>query len=94
MSTMVYNWSTVKVLWYRDLKRFVRQPSRLAGALGQPMIFWAVIGSGMASTFSIPNLPMDYLEFFFPGVVVMVLVFASIFASISTLSENFLEQSP
>ena len=83
-----YNWATIRVLWARDLKRFFRQPSRVAGALGQPMIFWAVIGGGMASTFKIPNLTMDYLEFFFPGVVLMVLVFASIFASISIIDDR------
>ncbi|MED5463035.1 MAG: ABC transporter permease [Myxococcota bacterium] len=88
MSGTTYDWATISVLWARDLKRFFRQPSRIAGALGQPIIFWAVIGSGMATTFKIPNLEMNYLEFFFPGVVLMVLVFASIFASISIIDDR------
>ena len=88
MMSSVYDWSTVQVLWARDVKRFLRQPSRIAGALGQPIIFWGVIGSGMATTFKIPALSMDYLEFFFPGVILMVLVFASIFASISIIDDH------
>ncbi len=83
-----YDWATLLVLWKRDLKRFFRQPSRIAGALGQPLIFWGVIGSGMASSFKIPTLSMNYLEFFFPGVILMVLVFASIFASISIIEDR------
>ena len=88
MSGVNYDRATVAVLWARDLKRFFRQPSRIVGALGQPIIFWMVIGTGMASTFQIPGMEIDYLEYFFPGVVLMVLVFASIFASISVIEDR------
>src|SRR5262249_4617216 len=71
--------AVVAVLWKRDLLRFLRQPSRIVGALGQPIIFWGVIGSGMASSFRMPGSPVGYLEYFFPGVILMVVVFASIF---------------
>jgi daunorubicin resistance ABC transporter membrane protein len=88
MSSFIYDSSTVSVLWQRDLKRFWRQPSRIVGALGQPLIFWAVIGSGMSATFHLVNTPLDYKEYFYPGVVLMVALFASIFASVSVIEDR------
>ena len=43
------------VLVSRDLRRFFRQMSRVVGALVQPLIFWLVIGSGLASSFRMPG---------------------------------------
>lgn len=87
-SILVQELAVIGVLWRRDLLRFLRQPSRLVGALGQPVIFWGVIGSGMASTFRMPGSPVGYLEYFFPGVVLMVVVFASIFATVSVIEDR------
>ena len=36
-------------LWKRDVIRFLRQPSRVVGALLTPVIFWFVFGSGLGS---------------------------------------------
>lgn len=88
MTALRFDWATIQVLWRRDMKRFWRQPSRLVGALGQPIIFWGVIGSGMASTFALPGAQVGYLEYFYPGVVLMVALFASIFASVSVIEDR------
>lgn len=88
MTALGFDWATIQVLWRRDMKRFWRQPSRLVGALGQPIIFWGVIGSGMASTFALPGSDVGYLEYFYPGVVLMVALFASIFASVSVIEDR------
>jgi daunorubicin resistance ABC transporter membrane protein len=74
------------VLARRDLVRFFRQPSRLAGALGQPVIFWLVIGTGFGETFRLGDVP--YRAFFFPGVVLMVVLFASIFTTASVIEDR------
>ena len=84
----VYDWATTQVLWRRDLIRFWRQPSRLIGAMGQPIIFWFVIGSGMASTFAVAGSSIDYMTYFFPGVVLLIALFASIFASVSVIEDR------
>ena len=91
MNGLRYDWATIRVLWRRDLLRFLRQPARILGALGQPVIFWAVIGSGMTRSFRLPEgsgAQLDYLEFFYPGVVLMVALFASIFASVSIIEDR------
>lgn len=88
MSTLTADLNTIEVLWRRDLMRFWRQPSRLIGALGQPIIFWGVIGSGMAKSFVLEGTDVGYLEYFYPGVVMMVSLFASIFASVSVIEDR------
>src|SRR3954468_500475 len=72
--------STVGVLVRRDVTRFVREKSRVAGALFQPLLFWVMLGSGMASTFVLPGARgVSYSQYFFPGVLVMVVLFTAIF---------------
>ena len=90
MTALGYDLATVRVLWWRDLARFFRQPSRLAGALGQPILFWLIIGTGMASTFRMPgaDAAVGYLQFFYPGVVLMVVLFAAIFTTVSVIEDR------
>lgn len=87
--------ATIGVLWKRDLKRFVRQRSRLVGALAQPLLFWLMIGGGMASTFSLTTADnLGYMEYFFPGILLMMVLFASIFGTITVIedrNEGFLQ---
>ena len=81
--------STIGVLVRRDVTRFVREKSRVAGALLQPLIFWLVIGSGMSGTFRLPGAEqVDYLQYFFPGVVVMVALFTAIFTTMSVIEDR------
>jgi daunorubicin resistance ABC transporter membrane protein len=88
VTSLGYDLATARVLWRRDLTRFFRQPSRLAGALGQPILFWLIIGSGMAGTFRMPGAGVGYLQFFYPGVVLMVVLFAAIFTTVSVIEDR------
>src|SRR5262249_52238044 len=82
-------WSTIRVLWARDRVRFFRQPSRIAGALAQPILFWWVIGSGFSGSFrSAGTSPVAYMNFFYPGVLSMVLLFTTIFATITVVEDR------
>jgi len=80
--------ATALVLWRRDLVRFFRQPSRLIGALGQPIIFWIVIGNGMSGTFHYGSAGPGYLAYFYPGVVLMVVLFTAIFTTLSVIEDR------
>lgn len=84
---LAYDLATIAVLWRRDLTRFFRQPSRLVGALGQPILFWLVIGGGMAGTFRYRE-GTGYLAYFYPGVVCMVVLFAAIFTTLSVIEDR------
>lgn len=88
-SVLAEEWATISVLVRRDCTRFVREKSRVVGALLQPLIFWLMIGFGMSSTFVLPGAQgVDYLEYFFPGVVVMVVLFTAIFTTMSVIEDR------
>lgn len=85
--------NSTAILAYREWLRFVRSPGRVVGAVGAPLLFWAMIGSGMGGSFQI-GAKVGYLEYFFPGMLLMVILFTSIFASISLIedrNEGFLQ---
>jgi len=81
-------------LWEREMVRFLRQPSRLIALVAAPLLFWVFIGSGLGGSFQ----PQDssggasggggYLQYFFPGTVVMIVLFASIFSNMSTIEDR------
>ena len=71
-------------LWRRDVVRFLRQPSRIVGALLTPVIFWFVIGSGMGSSFS----PGGFLPYYFPGSLALIVLFTAIFSTISIIEDR------
>lgn len=77
-------------LWWREQVRFVRQASRLIGALATPLLFWLLIGSGVGSTFQLDHAGsrQTYLEYFFPGALVLILLFTSIFSTISVIEDR------
>jgi ABC-2 type transport system permease protein len=81
----------IYTLWLRDVVRFVRQRSRIVGALGSPVVFWLLIGSGLGRSFqSGPDAPLagGYLEYFFPGTLALVLLFTAIFSTISIIEDR------
>jgi ABC-2 type transport system permease protein len=79
--TSAPSWPVVCTLCERELVRFFRQKNRVFGALGQPIIFWLLFGAGLRSN----NL--DYAHFF-PGTLVMILLFTAIFATISIIEDR------
>lgn len=76
-------------LCWRELIRFVRQRSRIIGALATPILFWIVIGAGMGRSFR-ADMPggANFIEYFFPGTLVMILLFTAIFAEISVIEDR------
>jgi ABC-2 type transport system permease protein len=74
-------WPVVGTLCQRELVRFFRQKNRVFGALGQPIIFWLLFSAGLR-----PN-KLDYAHFF-PGTLVMILLFTAIFATISIIEDR------
>jgi len=74
----------------RELVRFLRQRHRIVGALGTPIVFWLLLGLGMGHSFQGTGAPggANYLQFFFPGTLLMILLFTAIFATISIIEDR------
>ncbi len=79
-------WPVVGTLCQRELVRFFRQKNRVFGALGQPIIFWLLFGAGLKSA-KVEDNSLDYAHFF-PGTLVMILLFTAIFATISIIEDR------
>ncbi len=78
------NGNAVYVLIARDLKKFVRERSRLISTLARPLIWLFLVGGGMSRLVS-PEIGMPYTQFIFPGILGMTILFSSIFSSISII---------
>ena len=80
----------IRALWWRELIRFFRQPSRLIGAILTPVVFWLLIGSGLGRSFRPPGggQSIDFLEYALPGMLVLIVLFAAIFSNISTIEDR------
>jgi len=74
----------------RELVRFLRQRHRIIGALVTPLVFWLFIGGGMGRSISFgqSSVPESYIRFFFPGTLVMILLFTAIFSTISIIEDR------
>jgi len=75
-------WRPVYVICLREFKKFFREKSRLLGTLARPVLWLFVVGNGMSSLIR-PQAGFSYLQFIFPGMIGMTILFSSIFSSIS-----------
>ena len=77
-------------LWWREIVRFYRQRSRVVGVIASPLLFWLVIGSGFGTSFRAGNTPgqQHYLDYFYPGALIMIVLFTSIFAMMSLIEDR------
>jgi ABC-2 type transport system permease protein len=86
-ASSVSAWPVVGTLAQRELVRFFRQRNRVFGALGQPIIFWLLFGAGLGTARIGAEDKLDYTHFF-PGTLVMILLFTAIFATISIIEDR------
>src|SRR5258708_18230810 len=77
-------------LWRREVVRFIRQPIRVMSAIGTPLVFWLLLGTGLQASFKPSGMPpgSSYTQYFYPGVIVLMLVFTAIFATASTVDDR------
>lgn len=80
----------VLTLWKREIVRFARQRSRVLSALSTPLVFWFLLGSGFRASFQPPGAPegSTYLEYLYPGIIVLVILFTAIFSTISVIEDR------
>ena len=73
----------------REITRFLRQRHRIVGALATPLVFWLLIGGGIGQSISFPGgAGQSYLQYFFPGTLLMILLFTAIFSMISVIEDR------
>lgn len=76
------------MLAHREWIRFFRQPFRVIAALGQPILFWILFGTGLHGAFRGSTPGEDFMTFFLPGTTALILLFTAIFATISIIEDR------
>jgi ABC-2 type transport system permease protein len=77
-------------LWWREIVRFYRQRARVVGVIASPVLFWFVIGSGFGTSFHSggSGANQHYLDYFYPGALIMIVLFTSIFTMMSVIEDR------
>ena len=74
------------MLAWREWTRFFRQRNRVIAALGQPILFWILFGTGMHSAFR--GGEQSFMSYYLPGTITLILMFTAIFATISIIEDR------
>jgi len=85
MAAVVYQ------LCWRELVRFFRQRNRVIGSIGTPLVMWIIFGLGLDRSFSVDTssgAAPGFLHYYFPGSLVLILMFTAIFTSISIIEDR------
>ena len=77
-------------LWQREIVRFYRQRARVVGVIASPLLFWVAFGAGFAHSFTPGNSGAGGHAFgyFFPGSIVMIVLFTAIFSMMSLIQDR------
>ena len=62
----------------------------MVGVIASPLLFWIVIGSGFGSSFRSGDAAgqQHYLDYFYPGALIMIVLFTSIFTMMSVIEDR------
>jgi len=83
--------TAVNALARREILLFLRDRARLLGTIVQVVGIWAVLGLGFGNSFShvdVSGKSVAYTDYLFPGMILLVVLFASIFSTISIVEDR------
>src|SRR5574341_802034 len=90
MVSLRHNLKGIYTIWLRDVLRFLRQPTRIVGSLGGPILYLFVLGGGLASSMGGAGAAagasaagFDFRQFMFPGILGMTVLFTAMFSAVS-----------
>lgn len=83
-------WQAAAALAWREVIRFFRQRSRIVASIGTPLVFWLLFGAGLSRSFRVGEgaEAQDFLTYFFPGTLLLIVLFTAIFSSISIIEDR------
>ena len=80
----------IYAVWLREAKIYVREKERLVSAVISPLLWIFVFGAGVGSTVDIVQ-GYSYQVFIYPGIVVMTVLFTSLFYGIYIIWDRKLD---
>jgi ABC-2 type transport system permease protein len=73
----------IRIVWRRELTRFVNDRMRIVTALVQPLLFLFVLGSGLQQLSRASTGGVDLKTFIYPGILAMSVMFTAMFSAAS-----------
>jgi ABC-2 type transport system permease protein len=73
----------IRIVWRRDLIRFVNDRIRMLAALAQPLLFLFVLGSGLQQLSRASTHGVDLKTFLYPGILAVSVMFTAMFSAAS-----------
>ncbi len=64
-------------IWLREFKVFQREKSRIVSSIVTPLMWMVIVGGGLGASFAYGDY--SYQAFMFPGIVMMLALFSSVF---------------
>jgi ABC-2 type transport system permease protein len=72
-------------LWLREIKRYLRDRTRIVSSFVQPLLWLVIFGTGVRLAGSISGFTGNYQQYIFPGIIGQTLLFTSMFMGISVI---------
>jgi len=69
----------IYAIWYREVKVFLREKSRIVSAIFLPLFWYFIFGAGIGSIASNTAVTGNYQHFIFPGFLAMTIIFTGMF---------------
>lgn len=84
------NLRAMYIIWYRDLLNFWRNKGRLFASFIMPFLFLVIFGTGLSSSMFLrgggtQGEGLNYIQFLFPGIVAMIVLFTAIMWGVSVV---------
>jgi ABC-2 type transport system permease protein len=73
----------IRIVWRRDLVRFVNDRIRIAASLVQPLLFLFVMGSGLQQLSRAGTHGVNLKTFIYPGILAIAVMFTAMFSAAS-----------
>lgn len=85
----------IHAIWQRDVHKFLRDRAQLVGSISRPLLWVVIMGIGLnpyfrAETFGQVRfaVPYTYLQFIFPGVIALNVMFGAMQAATSVIADR------
>jgi ABC-2 type transport system permease protein len=81
--TLASELRAIKIVWRRELVRFLNDRLRIVTSLVQPFLFLFVLGGGLQRLASAGTHGVDLKTFIYPGILCMAVMFTAMFSAAS-----------
>lgn len=76
--------NAIYVIVAREFKKFIRERGRLFSTIARPLLWLFIVGAGITRLVPV-DAGVPYIQFIFPGILGLTILFSSIFSSISII---------